>query len=100
VKDQPLGKDEAKARLNGCVSVGTVIYSRHFRDELINDGLTTEDVLTVCRSGAVIMAPEKDLKTGNWKYRIEGLTSDQRRIAVVFTFRPGQAVFITVFART
>ena len=27
------------------------------------DDLTTEDVLTVCRSGAIIMAPEKDIKT-------------------------------------
>ena len=79
---------------------GAVIYSRHFRDELVNEGLTTEDVLTVCRSGAIIMAPEKDIKTGQWKYRIEGPTVDGRRVAVVFTFRPDRAVFITVFERT
>jgi len=100
VQDQPLGKDDAKAKLNACIGEGTVGYTRHFREELINDGLTTEDVITACRSGAVAMAPEKDIRTGSWKYRIEGFTSDQCRVAVVFTFRPGQAVLITVFKRT
>ena len=59
-----------------------------------------DDVLAVCRSGAIIMAPEKDIRTGGWKYRVEGRTCEQRRIAVAFTFRPGQAVLITVFERT
>jgi hypothetical protein len=45
------------------------------------------------------MAPEKDIKTGHWKYRIEGITSERRSIAVVFTLTPDTAVFITVFAR-
>jgi hypothetical protein len=98
--DRSLSRDEAKARLNRCIEDGTVIYSRHFRDELMNDGLTISDVLTVCRGGAVIMAPEKDIKTGDWKYRIEGLTSDQCRVAVVFAFRPEQGVLITLFRRT
>jgi hypothetical protein len=100
VSDAPLAKDRAKAKLNRCLDEGTVIYSRHFRDELVNDDLTTEDTLAVCRSGAIVMAPEKDIKTGQWKYRIEGITADRRQIAVVFTFRPELAVFITVFERT
>ena len=95
-----LTKDRAKAKLNRCLDEGTVIYSKHFRDELANDDLTTEDILAVCRSGAITMAPEKDIKTGQWKYRIEGITADRREVAVVFTFRPGMAVFITVFERT
>jgi len=82
------------------IEEGTVVYSRHFRDELANDGFSTEDVLRVCRSGAIVMSPEKDIHTGDWKYTIEGLTADCRRAAVVFTFRPGQAVLITVFLRT
>jgi hypothetical protein len=65
-----------------------------------NDDLTTEDVLAICRAGVIIMAPEKDIKTGKWKYRIEGLTADRRQVAVVFTFRTEQAVLITVFERT
>ena len=46
------------------------------------------------------MGPEKDIKTGHWKYRIEGITVDRRQLAVVFTFRTELAVFITVFERT
>ncbi len=46
------------------------------------------------------MAPEIDPKTGNWKYRIEGMTADQRKVGIVFTFRSELAVFITVFERT
>lgn len=86
--------------LNRCLEEGAVIYSQHFRDELANDDLTTEDILTVSRSGAIVMAPEKDIKTGQWKYRIEGSTVDGRKVAVVFTFRLESAVFITVFGRT
>ena len=97
--DNPLGKDDAKARLNECVEDGTVVYSRHFREELANDRLTISDVLSVCRSGTIMMSPEQDIRTGNWKYRIEGITPDRFRIAVVFAFRSG-AVFITVFKRT
>ena len=74
--DGPLGKDQAKAKVLRCLEEGVVSYSRHFRDELANDALTTGDILTVCRSGAIAMAAEKDIKTGQWKYRIEGLTAD------------------------
>ena len=59
MRDAPLVEDRAKAQLNRCLDEGTVIYSRHFKDELANDDLTTEDILAVCRSGAIVMAPEK-----------------------------------------
>ncbi|MEP7367346.1 MAG: DUF4258 domain-containing protein [Acidobacteriota bacterium] len=97
--EDPLGDGSAKSKLNGCLEEGAVRYSRHFRDELLNDQLTTEDVLTVCKSGAISMVPEQDIKTGQWKYRIEGLTADRRKVAVVFSFVMDQAVFITVFER-
>jgi uncharacterized DUF497 family protein len=100
VNEDCLGPDEAKVKLSRCLSDGLAIFTRHFREELINDGLTTEDVLTVCRSGAIRMAPEKDIKTGRWKYRIEGINADRRKIAVVFTLRSEDAVMITVFERT
>ena len=45
------------------------------------------------------MEPEKDIKTGQWKYRIEGITVDRRRIAFVFTLKPDLTVFITVFEK-
>jgi hypothetical protein len=99
-RDPPLSRDEAKARLNECLEDGIVIYTRHFREELANEDLTIEDVLVVCRSGAVVMAPEKDIRTGHWKYRIEANTVERRHVAVIFSFRSEAAVLITVFERT
>ena len=63
------------------------------------DDLTTEDILTVCESAGVIIEPERDIRTGQWKYRIEGNTADGRRVAVIFTFKRERGVFITVFER-
>lgn len=99
VPERPLDRDSAKRELLARLSGGRVVYTRHFRDELRNDGLTMQDVLTVCRAGAIRRQAEIDLKTGLWKYRIEG-SSDGRRLAVVFTFREDGAVFITVFEET
>ncbi|MEO5951253.1 MAG: DUF4258 domain-containing protein [Chloroflexia bacterium] len=87
---KPLSRDQAKSELNRCLIEGVVVYSKHFREELSNDDLTTEDVLSVCRAGAIIDAPERDIKSGQWKYRIEGITQESGKIAVVFTFRPNQ----------
>ena len=97
--DAPLAKARAKAQLNRCIEDGRIVYSRHFRDELAADDLTLQDVVTACRSGSVVSEPEQDIKSGQWKYRIEGLTADRFRIAVVFTFRTERAIFITVFRR-
>ena len=98
--DQPQTGDQAKRLLCESIRGGYVIYSKHFKEELINDGLTIGDILLVCRSGAISMAPERDSKRGVWKYRIEGLTADRDLVAVVFTFDPQKrAVFITAFKR-
>ena len=72
-----------------------MIYSRHFRDELADEDLSMEDVLAACRSGAIVISPEKVIKTGSWKYGIEGSTAERRHIAVVFCLRPDAAVVIT-----
>jgi len=101
VKDAPLTKDQAKAQLNLCLDDGWVIYTRHFKQELAGDGLTTEDVLAVCHSGVILMAPEKDIKTGDWKYRIEGCTADYEDVGLIFALKPERkAVFITAFKRS
>jgi hypothetical protein len=46
-----------------------------------------------------MMAPECDIRTGQWKYRIEGTTAEMRRIAIVFAFRAETTVMITVFEK-
>jgi hypothetical protein len=99
VTAEPLGRDQAKAKLNRCLEDGRAIYSKHFREELAEDALDMEDVLAVCNSGAIRMAPEKDIRSGQWKYRIEGATSEHLHVAIVFTFKTDDAVFITIFEK-
>lgn len=98
--DHPLTNAQAKTALNACLEDGYVVYTKHFREELLNDNLTVEDVLAVCKLGVIRMAPEKDIRTGQWKYRIEGLNTERRSLAVVFCLQPNKTVFITVFERT
>lgn len=69
----PLTHDQAKAQLVRCLAAGSVRLTGHFREELAKDGLVMGDVLIACRSGAVLRAPEPDLRTGDWIYRIRGL---------------------------
>ena len=68
MNDDCLNRDQAKSKLKRCIEDGIVVYSKHFRDELANDDLTMQDVLSVCSSGAIIKVPEQDIKTGSWKY--------------------------------
>lgn len=97
---KPLTRDQAKSLLCECLRAGTVVFSKHFRDELMNDGLTIADVLPVCRAGVVKDAPEPDIKRGTWKYRIEGSTLDRDLVAIVFSFdEERRAVFITAFKK-
>ena len=101
MKDAPLSKDQAKVQLNLCLNDGFVSYTKHFKEELFNDGLTMEDTLAICRDGLIVRVPEKDIKTGDWKYRIEGCTADRESVAIVFTLKAVlKAVLITVFKRT
>ena len=44
--DDPLSRDQAKAKLNWCLEEGSVNYMKHFRDEMIDDNLTTDDIMT------------------------------------------------------
>jgi hypothetical protein len=97
----PASLDQVKQKLGGCLNDGVVVLTRHFREELANDDLSMQDVMDVCRSGAILRPPEQDPRTGDWKYRIEGMTAEGTRVAVVFTIRSGnetvEAVLITVF---
>jgi hypothetical protein len=51
------------------------------------------------KSGAIYNPPEQDIKTGEWKYRIEGFAPDGEWLAIVFCFKTRKRAFlITVFA--
>lgn len=94
-----LAIQEALNLLRHCLDGGAVIPSKHFQDELANEGLVFSDALQVLRSGNIYDAPEQDLRTGDWKYRVEGYEPDGLWLAIVLTFRAQDVTFlITVFS--
>lgn len=92
--------DIALDMLRGCLgSDGAVIPGRHFLDELNNEGLTVPDAWLVLKSGTIYRPPESDIRSGEWKYTIEGFTVDGIWLAIVFSFKHvDKAYLITVFS--
>lgn len=96
---QCLSRTDAEALVRHCLESGFIIPSRHFRDELEADNLDMLDAKYVLKHGHIYREPEIDVKTREWKYRIEGKTIDGARIAVVFCFKTTDTCFcITVFS--
>jgi hypothetical protein len=90
---------EATDLLQYCLEDGDVIYGPHFRAELDAERLTIEDARVVLRSGVIYNAPEPDIKTGEWKYRIEGREPGGKWVGIVFSFKTIERAFlITVFS--
>ena len=91
---------EALNMLRRCLSKeGTVQWGPHFAKALTDDGLTFPDAWQVLRNGRIYAAPEPDIKTGDWKYKIEGNTPDGIWLAIVFCFREIDRTFlITAFS--
>ena len=78
---------------------GTVRPSRHFLEELTAEGLTIPDAWHVLKRGIIIDPPELDIKTGEWKYRIEGNEPEGKGVGIIFCFKQvNYALLITVFA--
>ena len=91
---------EAAALLRRCLSnQGTVLWGSHFAKALADDGLIFPDAWQVLRTGRIYAAPELDIKTGDWKYKIEGNTPDGIWLAIVFCFKSIDRTFlITAFS--
>jgi len=97
---QCASSQEALDLLQYCLGEdGDVIPGRHFREELRNEGLDMEDAFAVLRTGMIYDPPEPDIKTGEWKWRVEGKCPDGQYIGIVFSFKTVERAFlITVFS--
>jgi hypothetical protein len=85
--------------LRHCLEGGFIRPSRHFREELANEGLDLLDAFHVLRTGNIFNPPELDVRFNDWTYRMEGSTPDGMRLAIVFCFKEQETGFlITVFS--
>jgi hypothetical protein len=97
----PMNKLEARDLLRYCLGpAGSVVPTRHFRDELANEKLTIEDAWHVLQNGRIYDPPEDDTTTGDLKFRIEGHEPGGKWIVVVFCFSNLEEMrLITVFSQ-
>jgi hypothetical protein len=79
VMDEPLATEAVKRLIRDILKGGRFIYSKHAKDEMLADDLTTVDCENVLRGGVVRPG---EYEHGTWRYRVE--TS---KIAVVVAFR-------------
>ena len=94
-----LSRPGAVKLLRECLRTGKTIPGKHFRDELAKEGLILPDALRVLKTGNIFQEPECDLKTADWKYRVEGREVDGKWLAIVFCFKATDTAFlITVFS--
>jgi hypothetical protein len=92
-----LSKQEAQDLLRHCIEDGEIIYSKHFRQELANEGVSIPDLETVLRKGIVFDEPEFDVKFREWHYAVEGKEPGSKWLKVVYCFKEeDSALLITV----
>jgi hypothetical protein len=96
---QCLRLQESTDLLRFCIEQGEVVWGKHFKEELSKEGISLTDAWWVLRRGRIFDAPEPDIKTGEWKYRIEGHEPGGKWLAIVFSFKTVERAFlITVFS--
>ena len=88
----PVPPIHAKRLIRDILQRGVFSYSRHAKDEMLKDAMTTLDCENVLRAG-VVQPPE--LERGTWRHRV-----DTARMAVVIAFRSEmELIVITAWRR-
>ena len=94
-----LKTQEALDLLHYVMEQGEVVWGKHFKEELAEEGVALTDAWWVLRTGRIFDPAEPDIKTGEWKYRIEAHEPGGKWLAIVFAFKTVERVFvITVFS--
>ena len=78
--------------------VGEFIETKHFSNEMANEGFDRNDLRRLAHGGRIVGRPEWDARHRAWKWRIEGVAVDGRRLAVIFNvLGPRRLRAITAF---
>src|ERR1051325_10854813 len=90
---------EAIDLLRHFLAEGDVVLTTHFREELAAEALSIEDAWAVMQSGTVYEPPEQDIRSGEWKWKVEGYEPGGKWLVIVFSFKPVTRTFlITVYS--
>jgi len=90
--DEPLAPEAAKRLIRDILKNGRFTYSKHAKDEMLDDGLTTVDCENVLRGGIVRPGEHEH---GTWRYRLE-----TNKITVVIAFRSERELVIVTAWRS
>jgi hypothetical protein len=94
-----MDREDAQRKLRELLKNGEVVPGQHYRRELAAERLKPEAGEYVLRTGQIYAEPERDVATGEWKYRIEGREPGGLWLAIVFSFkRSDRAYLITAFS--
>jgi hypothetical protein len=85
-------------RFRQLVQSGQYVMTIHAQEEMEDDGLTVFDVESGLLTGAIVER-QRDRKTGEWKYLVEGLTLAGAGCVVVGKITPvDKLAILTVYA--
>ncbi|OQB22482.1 MAG: hypothetical protein BWY12_00521 [candidate division BRC1 bacterium ADurb.Bin183] len=84
-------------QIRDCVRVRRYIMTLHAEEEMDEDGFSIFDV-EHCLLTAQIEERQKDMQTGEWKYRLSGKSLNDENMELVVKFgHGGILVIITVY---
>jgi hypothetical protein len=97
--DERLSKGDAVRIIRSCVENGFIQFLPHFRARCLERGVDAQDVLSVLKRGGIFDEPELDIRRNQWRYKVEGPTSEGERLAVIVAFTDeNTTVVITVIS--
>src|ERR1051325_2288272 len=89
---------EAIDLLRHFLAEGDVVLTTHFRQELAAEALSIEDAWAVMQSGTVYEPPEQDIRSGEWKWKVEGYEPGGKWKWKVEGYEPGGKLLVIVFS--
>lgn len=64
---------------------GSVISTTHIKKQMKERNFDMNDVISVKDTGIIEKDPERDIKTGEWKYNIRGEDTEGQPLEIVFS---------------
>ena len=92
-----MAHDHLLRRLREKIWKQEYVVTTHARAEMVEDDLDRFDIELAVLSGRIIER-QRDENSGEWKYRVRGISVNEEDIEVIVKFGPtGKLVFITVY---